>query len=325
MPSDPMLIYILAASHSGSTLTAMLLNAHPDICTAGELKATNLGDPLAYRCSCHRLIGECGFWSEVAAEMGRRGLEYQVTRSGTSLRAIRSAYVRRLLAPLHRGLILELARDCLLSVSPVWRHAFSDWKRQNLALIQSIGSVTGSRYVADSSKIGIRLKYLNRIDGLRIKVLRVIRDGRGVCLTYMNPSDFADAKDPGLRGGGVGAQAHPCLSMRDAATEWLRSNQEAERVLGTMPREDCLQIHYEALCEKTDVTMNKIHSFLGVRDDTSYRNFREIENHVVGNGMRLDSDSRIVLDERWRDQLNAAELAEFDAVAGKLNRSYGYR
>ena len=39
------LVYILAASHSGSTLLAMLLSTHPEICTVGELKATNLGDP----------------------------------------------------------------------------------------------------------------------------------------------------------------------------------------------------------------------------------------------------------------------------------------
>ena len=39
----PRLAYLLAASHSGSTLLAMLLGAHPEACTAGELKATNLG------------------------------------------------------------------------------------------------------------------------------------------------------------------------------------------------------------------------------------------------------------------------------------------
>ena len=33
------LAYILAASHSGSTLLAMLLGAHRETCTVGELKA----------------------------------------------------------------------------------------------------------------------------------------------------------------------------------------------------------------------------------------------------------------------------------------------
>jgi len=53
------LVYIMAASHSGSTLLAMLLNSHPEICTVGELKATSLGDPDSYYCSCRNKIREC--------------------------------------------------------------------------------------------------------------------------------------------------------------------------------------------------------------------------------------------------------------------------
>jgi hypothetical protein len=41
--------------------------------------------------------------------------------------------------------------------------------------------------------------------------------------------------------------------------------------------------------------------------------------------MRLDATSEIRLDERWRDSLTADDLSEFDAVAGALNRQYGYR
>ena len=37
--NKPVVAYLLAASHSGSTLLAMLLASHPDVCTTGELKA----------------------------------------------------------------------------------------------------------------------------------------------------------------------------------------------------------------------------------------------------------------------------------------------
>ena len=61
-PAGPTrLFYILAASHSGSTLLAMLLGSHPDVCTAGELKAASVGDVDAYRCSCGAPILQCGF------------------------------------------------------------------------------------------------------------------------------------------------------------------------------------------------------------------------------------------------------------------------
>jgi hypothetical protein len=40
--------------------------------------------------------------------------------------------------------------------------------------------------------------------------------------------------------------------------------------------------------------------------------------------MRMDSGADIVLDERWKNHLTARQLEEFDAVAGDLNRVYGY-
>ena len=59
------LVYILAASHSGSTLLGMLLAAQPDVCTVGELKLTALGDVERYVCSCGQRIRECTFWQEI--------------------------------------------------------------------------------------------------------------------------------------------------------------------------------------------------------------------------------------------------------------------
>ena len=44
------LVYILAASHSGSTLLATLLGAHRDTVSVGELKATSLGNADEYKC-----------------------------------------------------------------------------------------------------------------------------------------------------------------------------------------------------------------------------------------------------------------------------------
>ena len=56
------LVYILAPSHSGTTLLARLLGSHPDVYTVGELQPLISGDITKYRCSCGALIRECGFW-----------------------------------------------------------------------------------------------------------------------------------------------------------------------------------------------------------------------------------------------------------------------
>jgi len=303
----------------------MLLNAHPGIVTAGELKANHLGDTERYMCSCQELIRSCEFWNSVSSEMERRGLEYDVCNARTSLQSIPGSFVQRLLRPLHRGAFLEVVRDVLLSLSPDWRRAYPVWQERNRQLINSVASVSGVSFVADSSKIATRLKYLRKIPDLKIKVVRLVRDGRAVALTYMDPGNFADARDKNMRGGGSGIRPRDEETMEQAANQWLRSNMEAKQVIRTLPQEDWTQIRYEDVCTRTSETMNSVYSFLGLAEDQSFESFREVENHIVGNGMRLDSSSEIILDERWRDVLTDTDLATFDQIAGPLNRRLGYQ
>jgi hypothetical protein len=322
-PGRTRLVYLLAASHSGSTLLAQLLGSHPEICTVGEQKATSLGDPEQYRCSCGAFIKQCPFWAEVRARMGQRDIDFDITNARTDIRTGASPYVLRLLRPLHRGPALEALRDLGLSLSPAWRRALPEIQKRNAALAASVCEVTHKPMVVDSSKVGLRLKYLLKNPALDVRVIRFIRDGRAVALTYVDPHRFADAKDPKLRGGGTGKDRDAeKLSMADAAWEWRRSNEEAESVLAGLDPSRWTEARYEDLCTKPRETLGRLFSFLNVADvelDTKQT------RHVVGNGMRLDWQGDIRLDESWRTELDAQHLLEFDEVAGELNRRYGYR
>ena len=111
------LIYLLAASHSGSTLLASLLANHPRVCTAGELKLTSLGDVVQYRCSCRAFIEHCPFWLGISEDMTCKGFAFSVSNAGTDLTTGATPYVQRLLRPLHRGPVLEWLRDTALALS----------------------------------------------------------------------------------------------------------------------------------------------------------------------------------------------------------------
>lgn len=319
------LAYILAASHSGSTLLAMLLGAHPEICTVGELNATALGDPDRYLCSCRRKIKACPFWKAIAQDMRDQGFTFVVTNFGTDIRSGASPYVLRLLSPLHRGPALELIRDLALSFSPIWRSMLPRVQTLNTALMRSVLARTGKKIIVDSSKIGIRLKYLLRNPHLDVKVLRLIRDGRAVALTYMDPAQFADARDPSLRGGGTGeGRDGERLPMVAAAREWRRSNEEADVILKRLDKRRWLEVRYEDLCSRTDDVLKTVLAFLGTHASQATTAFRSVEHHVLGNGMRLDLDNFIGLDERWKTALTRADLDVFESVAGQKNRSLGY-
>lgn len=319
------LVYILAASHSGSTLLAMLLGRHPEVCAVGELKATRLGDANVYRCSCGCLIRSCPFWIRVRDEMRGRGFEFDITRAGTDLRAGGTPVTRRLLKPLHRGRLLEAAREMALFLTPGWREHLTRVQQINAALAETLVTCTGRPVVVDSSKIATRLKYLLRNPRLDVRVVRLVRDGRGVALTYTDPARFADARDPALKGGGSGASRDADrLTMSAAAREWRRSNQEAEALLRRLEPSRWTEVRYEEICSAPIRTLRRLFEFIGVDPDATSLDFRSVDHHVVGNGMRLDATDEIRLDERWQSVLTTVDLATFATVAGDLNRRLGY-
>jgi hypothetical protein len=112
--------------------------------------------------------------------------------------------------------------------------------------------------------------------------------------------------------------------MAGAAYEWRRSNEEAEHILCRLDKSQWIEVRYEDLCRDTENTLVRLFEFLGVNPDKRSRDFRTVEHHVVGNGMRLDTASQISLDERWKSILTSQELETFDRIGGKLNTRYGY-
>jgi len=112
--------------------------------------------------------------------------------------------------------------------------------------------------------------------------------------------------------------------MERAAHEWRQCNEEAEHALRRMDRSRWMEVRYEELCTNPDATLDRVFTFLGLDPERRIRDFRSVEHHVVGNGMRLDGTSEIRLDERWREVLTEQDLRTFNAVAGDMNRRYGY-
>jgi len=319
------LAYILAASHSGSTLLSMLLASHPQVATVGEMKLSSMGNITRYRCSCGEFIRKCRFWSRVKEGMARRGYDFDIADAGMDYRAVDSRYAQWLLGPLHRGMLLESLRDGALRISPTWRRQLPKIHQRNAALASTVGEITGAKVIVDSSKRALRLKYLLRNPELEVKVVRLIRDGRGAALTYMDTARFADAEDPSLRAGGTGGgRKHIKLTMAQAAYQWKASNEDAENVLRGLDKSRWIEVRYEELCEDTESTLRRLFQLLGVDPAKRPGNFRAVEHHVVGNGMRLDSTSDIRLDERWRKQLGEHDLTIFNNVAGQMNRRYRY-
>jgi hypothetical protein len=295
-------VYILGAGHSGSTLLALLLGAHPEICTVGEVKAPAVADLQRYTCSCGQEVRSCEFWQTLAREVEKRGSTLELSGGASDVRRATSAYVRRLMRPLHRGAAFEALRDLALATSPSWSAHLKRVQTLTASLASSACAVTGKRVFVDSSKTGLQLKYLLRNPSLDVKVIRLVRDGRGVSLSYHRADQ---------------------LSIADAAYAWRRTNEEAGRIVRALPADRWFDLRYEELCRDVEGTMHALLSFIGVAP-VAVGGLATSDQHVLGNNKMRLTASEVRLDEKWRRTLTPDDLETFDRVAGSLNRQLGY-
>jgi len=295
------LIYIHSASHSGSTLLAQLLARHPEVATVGELSGTIHRARPGYQCSCGVELVQCGFWQCVSAAMAKRGFTYSATTAETDIRNAANPVARKLLKPLHRGPLLELARD--VGMVLVGRSHLERQQALKTALIESVTECTGRPVLVDSSKSGLQLKYHLRNPSLEVKAIGLVRDGRGVALSIAR---------------------NQSTTFRKGARDWRRTNEEAQALAERMGEARWIGVRYEALCEDPQGTLNRIWRFIGVPP-------RELDDcpaahaHVLGHGSRLNGSKKIHNVEKWRQELSADDLRTFDSIAGPLNRRLGYQ
>ena len=197
--------------------------------------------------------------------------------------------MRRLLKPLHRGALLEHARDALLWLCPAWRTEYTVIQHRTAALVNTICEISGQNIIVDSSKYGLRLKYLLRNPALDVQIVRLIRDGRAVAATYH-----------------VDEQR---LSMAAAAHEWRRSNEEAEQLLAGVAPARWTEVRYERLCDDPTGVLTPLFDFIDVDPARATLDFRAGAHHVIGNWMRTQTTAEIRLDERWRRPVDARRPA----------------
>ena len=157
----------------------------------------------------------------------------------------------------------------------------------------------------ESSKGRRRLNALYLADPKAFRLVYMIRDGRGVAASRMR-----------RRG----------ATMDQAARTWLRDNRRGLWNLRGIPKNRVMFPHYEDLCRNPRPAMHKVCDFLGLSfDERVTRLFKGNAHMVGGNPMQFRTDEvAICLDERWREQLSADDLAVFDRGAGAHNRRLGY-
>lgn len=296
------LIYIAAPSYSGSTLLTFLLNTHPDIATVGELKWGTI-DTLTYRCSCGERLVDCAFWLSIKARVEQKGLIFDFDRPPTDFRLHNNSLGDRFMRARNRGPMFEALRSTAIAMLPNCRKRIAMAARVNKAAAEAILFLQKGRILLDASKDPVRLMHMMKTGDFNVRVLHLIRDGRGVTNSTIKKKG---------------------LDPETAANDWGQTHRQIERLTADMQDGTHRKVRYEDLCRDTVMECESIFAFLGLEPSKATLSMEDTPHHVLGNAMRLASMDKIKLDESWRNELDERSLRIFESVAGLQNRRYGY-
>jgi len=212
----------------------------------------------------------------------------------------------------------------------VWQHLDVNGDED---LYEVLSRRTGRPIVFDSTKevawIASQVAALRDVVPVRLVVLT--RDGRAV----MN------SRRRKLTGS----------CARDLATFWAEQMHRVEELASQFPG-PVYRTSYEELASRPEATMRALASFVGVEFDPAMLDPWNSDQHPLGGNdgpllllrreharstvagvITPDDQTRewyaahpagIVLDLRWRHELDADELAVFEEVAGEANRAYAW-
>lgn len=302
----PRFVQITGVGRSGSTLVALLLNAHPQICSPGEVTGPILlsGEMRPnYLCSCGVPLFECDFWSGIQTDLAASGIEFGPGHWDMDFQIGHSGLARQLLCrSLGHNAIDEL-RNAVVGRMPGWGSRLREIGRRNAALVRSVFERTAAPVFVDASKDHVRVRHLRRHAGLDVHVLHLVRDSPAYVASMMK-TNWAD--------------------LEDAIGRWMRNAAHCIRLRRSLHADRSLLLRYEDLCRDPAGEMGRLTAWLGLDPSPDPLGFREVEHHLIGNRMRLGTNSEIRVDESWREGLSESQIETILRRTDPVRRVMGY-
>jgi hypothetical protein len=327
MTKDPesQLVYICGSGHSGSTLLDMMLGGHQQISSLGEIHRFYLSmnkDTPPHLCACGKKLMECAFWSKVLIELqsflglsDQDSLKSLVTTDPAYLKISDEIFAFREVEPVRpRNYSFSVnALAMIIGSKSAWRILSSHSAevrlqhtivRNSLAIYEAVRRAWRTPIIVDSTKNPNRMKALYLASQQPFRAIYLLRDGRAVCSSRMKRQK---------------------LPMETCARIWKAEHRKQWLAQLTIPHRLITKVCYEDLCGNPPKELEKICKVLGIDFQPSMLEFRNSRHNLGGNPMRWrPEETRIILDDKWRHELQTKDLLTFERIAGKLNRKLGY-
>lgn len=306
MPPQPVRIaYIAGYGRSGTTILDIALGQHSAVLGAGEVTSLtrHVWRHNEY-CACGNPIRDCSFWSAVCQEWSA-GSDSKVMAEYCALQTKFEGL--SVLVKVLSGLGLG--------------KQFAAYTLHTKRLMNAMQSCSGKQVIVDSSKLPGRAMALAQIPGIDMRVIHMVRDGRGVAWSLLKPYE-RDAKS------GLQKEIRPKSVFR-TALRWSVVNLAVEYLSRKLGSEKVMRVRYEDFASDPVAVMQKIGTFLELdlhQIGSSLQNGESVRagHQVAGNRLRMNGSVALTKDESWRVRMPAGQQVSFERLGGWMLRRYGY-
>ena len=304
----PTVLYIGGFGRSGSTLLERVLGQVPGTVAVGEmvhlLERGLVGDQ---DCGCGLPFHDCPFWSDVGAKAFGgwdrvAGPDWMLLKR----RVDRNRYVPLMIAP----------------IFPPYRRLLALYTERLGRLYEAIAEVSGAEVIVDSSKHASTAFLLRRVHSVRLNVLHLVRDSRGVAYSWTKEVTRPEIHNT--------VALMPRFHPASAATHWFGYNVlfELLGLVGTPVRTLRYEDFLAAPVAETTRAIAATGRTLGP-DDLAFLSDRHVDlltdHSVAGNPMRFRT-GRIELrfDDAWRNKLSRYHRFTVTTITAPLLARYHY-
>jgi len=299
----PKLVSLLANWYSGATLFTILLDGHSQIVSNGEAMFFDDQDKRRYDCTCGKYIDECDFYRATTRHMKPSdGLDWDKRLFVQVPRFSRNRILRSLLGSWRYESAL---RERFIDAVPAYRRTRDRFIEAQLRFFANARSRAGATIYMDGTKSIRRAQLFARNECCDMKVLHLIRDGRGFCASYLRNES---AQPPTVSGG---------------VKTWVRHIAQVDAFSRSFPSIPLLSVRYEDLCRSTEQTIRAVCQFLEVPyEDVSAGIMKD--THILGNDMRRSFNGTIIESTSWRKTLDLDTQAAITSLMRPQLERFGY-
>jgi len=298
-------IYISSLPRSGSTLLSMLVGSHERVFPLGEFVLFGQSLKQNASCTCGKPIRECDFWGKVAEKLHPQAdyyptlvypFDYDTSRLQRRLVKLFSYALIH-----HNRFLLDLASGFKNGYPYHMKMAMDN----SIALLELLSDqfLPPGILFLDATKTTTRLNHLITKKPFSVRVITLVRDGRGTVNSWLK-----DGKE----------------SFADTVRSWRFHMETQQASIKSIRSGDKILVRYEELCTNTERELKRLCDFMEIPFQEKMMKMEGPFHMLGGNPGTFGGPTSIRLDTGWEQSFNQEQLKVFDDLAGPLNRELGY-